>query len=87
MLIGFLDGLQRVAKEAFRVAAQTVNEQFIFAKMPPHLNKSINPDQLQNGNHEKIVSHLEWGLEFNGLEIPDEFQMNTVTQHDTKPSA
>ena len=36
-LIDFLDELQKLAKDAFGVAAQAIIEQFIYAKMPPHL--------------------------------------------------
>ena len=35
--IDFLDELQKLAKDAFGVAAQAIIEQFIYAKMPPHL--------------------------------------------------
>ena len=38
----FLDELQKLAKDAFQVAAQAILEQIIYAKMPPHLKKSIN---------------------------------------------
>ena len=41
-LIDFLDELQKLAKDAFGVAAQAIIEQFIYAKMPPHLKKTIN---------------------------------------------
>ena len=41
-LIDFLDELQKMAKDAFGVAAQAIIDQFIYAKMPPHLKKSIN---------------------------------------------
>ena len=34
-LIDFLDELQKLAKDAFGVAAQVIIEQFIYAKMPP----------------------------------------------------
>ena len=40
-LIDFLDELQKLAKDAFGVATQAIIEQFIYAKMPPHLKKSI----------------------------------------------
>ena len=83
-LIDFLDGLQKLAKDAFGVAAQAIIEQFIYAKMPPHLKKSINQANLENGTYEQIVSHLERELELNGLEAPDEMQLNTVMQQDTQ---
>ena len=41
-LIDFIDELQKMAKDAFGVAAQAIIEQFIYAKMPRHLKKSIN---------------------------------------------
>ena len=75
-LIDFLDELQKLAKDAFGVAAQAIIEQFIYAKMSPHLKKSINQAHLENGTYEQIVWHLEKELELNGLEAP----INTVTQ-------
>ena len=78
-LIDFLDELQKLAKDAFGVAAQAIIDQFIYAKMPPHLKKSINQAHLENGTYEQIVTHLEKELELNSLEYPDETQMNTVT--------
>ena len=41
-VIDFLNELQKLAKDAFGVAAQAIIEEFIYAKMPPHLKKSIN---------------------------------------------
>ena len=79
-LIVFLDEIQKLAKDAFGVAAQDVIEQFICAEIPPHVKKSINQAHLENGTNEEIVSHLERKLELNGLEAPDEMQRNTVTQ-------
>ena len=36
-LFDFMDELQRLAKDAFGVAAQAIIDQFIYTKMPPHL--------------------------------------------------
>ena len=83
-LFDFLDELQNLAKDPFGVAAQATIEQFIYAKMPPHLKKSINQAHLEHGTYEQIVSHLERELELNGLEAPDEMQLNTVMQQDTQ---
>ena len=77
-LIDFLDELQKLAQDAFGVAAQAIIDQFMYAKMPPHLKKSINQAHLENGTYEQIVTHLERELELNSLEYPDETQMNTV---------
>ena len=86
-LIDFLDELQKLAKDAFGVAAQAIIEQFIYAKMPPHLKKSINQAHLENGTYEQIVSHLKRESELNGLEAPDEMQLNTVMQQDTQQNS
>ena len=83
-LIDFLDELQKMAKDAFGVAAQTTIEQFINAKMPPNLKESISQAHLGNGTYEQIVTHLERELELNSLEYPDESQMNTVTYKQQK---
>ena len=79
-LIVFLDELQKLAKDAFGVAAQAIIEQFIYSKLPPHLKKLINQPHLENGIYERIVSHRERELELNGLEAPDEMPINTLTQ-------
>ena len=78
-LIDFLDELQKLAKDAFGVASQAIIDQFIYAKMPPHLKKSINQAHLETGTYEQIVTHLERELELKSLEHPDETQKNTVT--------
>ena len=77
-LLDILDELHKLAKDAFGVDAQAIIEQFIYAKMPPHLKKSINQAHLENGTCEQIVTHLERELELNSLEYPDETQVNTV---------
>ena len=77
-LIDFLDELQKLAKDAFEVATQKIIEQFIDAKMPHHLMKSINRAHLEKGTYEQIVSHLEKELELSGWEAPIELQINTV---------
>ena len=79
-LIDILDELQKLAKDAFGVAAQEIIEQFIYAKIPPHLKKSNNQAHLEKDSYEQIVLHPERELELNGLEAPDETQINTVTQ-------
>ena len=83
----FVDELQKLAKNAFGVAAQAIIEQFKYAKVPPHLKKTINQSHLENGTYEQVVSHLESELELNGLEAPDELQTNTVTQQPTQQNS
>ena len=78
-LVDFLDELQKLAKDAFGIAGHAIIEQFLNAKMLPHLKKLINQAHLENGTYKHIVTHLETELELNGLEAPDELQINTVT--------
>ena len=86
-LVDFLDELQKLAKDAFGIAAHAIIEQFIYAKMPPHLKKLINQAHLENGTYEQIVTHLERELELNGLEAPDELPINIVSLQPTNTNA
>ena len=86
-LVDFLNELQKLVKDAFGIAAHAIIEQFIYAKMPPDLKKLINQAHLENGTYEQIVTHLERELELNGLEAPDELQINTVSHQFTNANA
>ena len=86
-LVDFLDELQKLAKNAFGIAAHAIIEQFIYAKMPSHLKKSINQAHLENGTYEQTVPHLERELELNDLEAPDELPINNVSQQPTNTNA
>ena len=87
-LVDFLDELQKLAKYAFGIASHAIIEQFIYAKMPPHLKNSINQAHLENGMYEQIVVRdLERELELNGLEAPDELPINNVSQQPTNTNA
>ena len=86
-LVDFPDELQKLAKDAFGKAAHANIEKFIYAKKPPHLKKLLNQAHLENGTYEQIVTHLERELELNGLEAPDEQQINLVSQHATHNNA
>ena len=86
-LVKFLDELQKLAKDAFGIAAHAIIEQFIYAKMPPDLKKATNQAHLENGTYEQMVTHLERELELNGLETLDELQINTVSQQLTNANA
>ena len=67
-LVDFLDDHQKLAKDAFGIASHVIIEQFIYAKMPPHLKKSINQVHLEKDTYEQILRHLEKELALNGLE-------------------
>ena len=42
---------------------------------------------MENGTFEQIVTHLERELELNGLEAPDELQINTVSHNTVNANA
>ena len=79
----FLESLQESAEKAFGEAAPQMIESLIYAKMPPHLKKSINQTYLQNGTYDQIVRHLEREMELIGLEADEPLvktQMTAVKQ-------
>ena len=80
-LVDFLDEIQKLAKDAFGIAAHAIIEHFMYAKIPTHLKKSINQAHLENKTYEQIVTQLQRELELNGLEARDELQINTVSHN------
>ena len=85
--VDFLDELQELAKDTFGIAAHAITDQFIYAKMPPHLTKTINQAHLEKGTYEQIITHLETELELNDLEAPDELQTKTASHNPAKTNA
>ena len=67
----FLEELQESAEKAFGDIASQMIESLLYAKMPPHLKRSINQAYLENGTYEQIVRNLEREMELNGLESED----------------
>ena len=67
----FIEELQESAEKAFGDIASQMIESLLYAKMPPHLKRSINQAYLENGTYEQIVRHLEREMELNGLESED----------------
>ena len=86
-LVDFLDELPKLAKDAFGIATHPIIERLIYAEMPPHLKKSINQAHLGNDTYEQIVTRLEREVELNGLEAPDELQINTVSHNTSNTNA
>ena len=83
----FLEELQESAEKAFGENAYQLIKNLLYAKMPPHLKKSIIQTYLENGKFDQIVKHLEREMEFNGLE-PDEALVKTqmTTRYKLKKS-
>ena len=75
----FLEELQESAEKAFGDSAHQMIENLLYAKMPPHLKKSINQAYLENGTYEQIVKHLEREMELNGLEADEPLVKTQMT--------
>ena len=67
-IVDFLDALQKLAEDAIGIAVHAIIEQFMYAKLPPHLKKSKYQTHLEKGKYEQIVTHLEKELELNYLQ-------------------
>ena len=75
----FLEELQESAEKAFGDNAHQMIENLLYAKMPPHLKKSINQAYLENGTYDQIVKHLEREMELNGLEADEPLVKTQMT--------
>ena len=75
----FLEELQESAEKAFGENAHQMIENLLYAKMPPHLKKSINQAYLENGTYDQIVKHLEREMELNGLEADEPLVKTQMT--------
>ena len=75
----FLEELQESAEKAFGENAHQMIENLLYAKMPPHLKKSINQAYLENGTYDQIVKHLEREMELNGLEADETLVKTQMT--------
>ena len=75
----FLEELQESADKAFGENAHQMIENLLYAKMPPHLKKSINQAYLENGTYDQIVKHLEREMELNGLEADEPLVKTQMT--------
>ena len=75
----FLEELNECAEKAFGDNAQHMIDSLLYAKLPPHLKRSLNLAHLENGTYDQIVAHLERELELSGLEIDGELPIPTMT--------
>ena len=75
----FLEELNECAERAFGDNAQHMIDSLLFAKLPPHLKRSLNLAYLENGTYDEIVAHLERQLELSGLENDGELTIPTMT--------
>ena len=78
-LSDFLEELNECAERAFGDNAQHMIDSLLYAKLPPHLKRSLNSAYLENGTYDQIVTHLERELELSGLENDGELTIPTMT--------
>ena len=75
----FLEELNECAEKAFGDNAQHMIDSLLYAKLPPHLKRSLNLAYLENGTYDQIVTHLERELELSSLENDGELTTPTMT--------
>ena len=75
----FLEELNECAERAFGDNAQHMIDNLLYAKLPPHLKRSLNLAYLENGTYDQIVAHLERELELSGFENDGELTIPTMT--------
>ena len=75
----FFEELNECAEKAFGDNAQHMIDSLLYAKLPPHLKRSLNLAHLENGTYDQIVAHLERELELSGLENDGELTIPTMT--------
>ena len=75
----FIKELNECAERAFGDNAQHMIDSLLYAKLPPHLKRSLNLANLENGTYDQIVAHLEREIELGGLENDGELTIPTMT--------
>ena len=78
-LSDFLEELYECAERAFGDNAQHMIDSLLYAKLLPHLKRSLNLAYLENGTYDQIVTHLETELEISGLENDGELTIPIMT--------
>ena len=54
-------------------------DSFLYAKLPPHIIKSLSLAYLENRTYDQIVANLERELEVGGLKSDGELSIPTMT--------
>ena len=78
-LSDFLEELNECAERAFGDNAQHMIDSLLYAKLPPHLKRSLNLAYLENGTYDQMVAHLEREKELSGLENDGDLTIPTMT--------
>ena len=75
----FLETLNECPERAFGDNAQQTIVSLLYAKLPPHLKRSLILAYRENGTYDQIDAHLEKELELSGLENDGELTIPTMT--------
>ena len=75
----FFEKLNKCAKKAFSDNAQHMIDSLLYAKLPPHLKRSLNLAHLEKCTDDQIVAHLERELELSGLENDEKLTIPSMT--------
>ena len=75
----FLENFNECAERAFGDNTQHMIDSLLYAKLPPHLERSLNLAYLENGTYDQIVAHLEREIELSGLQNDGELTIPTMT--------
>ena len=75
----FLEELSKCAERAFGDNDQHMVDSLPYAKLPPHLKRSLNLAHLENGTYDRIVAYLERKLELSGIENDGKLTLPTMT--------
>ena len=78
-LSDFLKKLNECAEREFGENAQHMIDSLIYAKLPPHIKRSLNVVYLENGTDDQFVSHLENELELSGMENDGQSSLPAMT--------
>ena len=78
-LLDYLEELNECAERAFGDNAQHMIDSLLYAKLSPHLKRSLNLAYLENGTYDQIVANLERELKLSGLENDGELTIPTMT--------
>ena len=78
-LSDFLEELNECAERAFGDNAQHMIDSLLYAKLPPHLKRSLNLAYLEKDTYDQIVAHLGRELELSGLENEWDLTIPTMT--------
>ena len=75
----FLEELNECAERVFGDNAQHMIDSLLYAKLPPHLKRSLKLAYLEKSTYYQIFAHLERELEVSGLENDGELTIPTMT--------